>query len=950
MDRRNFLRILAATGAGLASGCDSRKAEKLIPYLEQPQTIVTGLAKYYATTCRECPAGCGMLVRTREGRAVKLEGNPDDPLTGGALCARGQAALQGLYNPDRPVAPLLRGPDGRLRETSWEEALARLNSALAAPMSEGREGAVAFLTGETADSDAELLQRFARTLGGRPPVNLRLFSEAPLALAAQSLFGLNAMPEFHPEAADLVISLGADFAETWGNPVAMTAGFTRMHAYREGKSGRGLYIGPRQSTTASVCDEWIRLTPGREAAALRVIADEMLSNPVWIDDTVNQQARQLLASMPVSRAEAAVGGASPALRKVGRELQKASTPLVFASGLGADAAAAHALAMFVTWLAGGAGKTLTFTDPARPVRGDSPATAAALIEEAAGGGIEVLIVHEANPAFLLPGTAEAIGKAPFVVCFSTQYDETAALADLVIPIDHPLESWGFHTPSAGRVGIIQPAMRPVFGTRAFGDILIELGNDLWKDVFTYKNTREFVENRLAELRGESAPSLAEIKRNGVIGRPARAVEIKLKAGAVLAGADKFANGGEHAGTPALFFPHPYLYDGRGADKPWLQEVPETSTSIAWGTWAEINPETAAIIGLQLGDAVRLTREGEEVTVPVLVTPQVMPGIVAVPIGQGHSELGRWAKGRGANPLKLADSGTHAALAGLHVETAAVKGGGFPILASGSQYQGARDLARAVPVAHVGEEHDEHHFDQTLYPAQEYPRYDWCMAVDLDACTGCGACSVACYAENNIGVTGPGRVADGREMSWIRIEKYADGDDVRLLPVLCQHCHHAPCEPVCPVNAAYHTDEGTNAQIYNRCVGTRYCANNCPYKVRRFNFFDYSFPPPLNLQLNPDITVRERGVMEKCTFCLQRIKEKKELAAREERPVADGEIVPACAQTCPAGAITFGNLKDETSRISRLSNDPRSYRLLEELGTRPSVFYLKKVIRKEGGEA
>ncbi len=947
MDRRNFLRILAATGAGLASGCDSRKAEKLIPYLEQPQEIVTGIAKYYATTCRECPAGCGMLVRTREGRAVKLEGNPDDPLTGGALCARGQAALQGLYNPDRPAAPLMRGPDGKLRETSWEEALAALKSTLAEASN------AAFLTGETADSDAELTARFARTLGARPPLNLHLYGETPMALAAGSLFGLNTVPEYRPQQADLLVSLGADFAETWGNPVSMTAGFTRMHAYHEGKLGKGIYIGPRQSMTATICDEWVRLAPGREAAALRVIADEMLVDPVWIDTATAQRAQQLLAQMPVPQAEAAVGNASPALRRVGRELRRASSPLVLASGLGADSVTTHALAMFATWLTGGAGDTMTFPRPARPVRGHPTATVTELIDEAAGGGVDVLLIHESNPAFLLPGKADALADAPLIICFSTQYDETAALADLVFPIDHPLESWGFHVPAAGRIGIIQPAMRPVFDTRAFGDILLALAHDLPQipgGTLPWKNNREFVEARLAQLRVSASPSLDEIKRSGGLERPSAPAEINLKSNAAIPGAATFAIGGEHAGTPALFFPHPYIYDGRGADKPWLQEVPETSTSIAWGSWAEINPETASALGLQRGDAVKLTREGNEITVPVLVTPQMMPGIVAVPIGQGHTELGRWAKGRGANPLKLAEFGASPILAGLHLQTAAVPGGGAPITASGSQYQGTRGLARTVPIAHIGEEHDEHHFDQTLYPKQEYPQYDWCMAVDLDACTGCGACSVACYAENNIGVTGPERIAGGREMSWIRIEKYADGDDVRLLPVLCQHCHHAPCEPVCPVNAAYHTDEGTNAQIYNRCVGTRYCANNCPYKVRRFNFFDYTFPPPLNLQLNPDITVRERGVMEKCTFCLQRIKEKKELAAREGRPVADGEIVPACAQTCPAGAITFGNLKDHDSRISLLSRDPRSYRLLEELGTRPSVFYLKKVDRKEGGEA
>jgi anaerobic selenocysteine-containing dehydrogenase/Fe-S-cluster-containing dehydrogenase component len=947
--------MVATAGAGFAAGCDTRKAEKLIPYLAQPPEIVTGEARYFATTCRECPAGCGMLVRTREGRAVKLEGNPDDPLTGGALCARGQAALQGLYNPDRPVKPLLRDEAGKLCEATWEEALERIKTGLSAALSAGRPGTIAFLTGETSDSDAELIEQFAGVLGIRRLVNLRLFTEAPQARAAESLFGITAAPEYHPEKADLLISFGADFAETWGNPVALTAGFTDMHGYRNGAKGRAVYVGPRQSNTASICDEWIRLLPGREAAALRVIADELLTNPIWVDTGTATHVKDLLAIMPVTQAETAVGGAAKRLRELGRELVKAAAPLVIASGLGADAATAHSLAMLVIWLAGGHGTTFTFKSPARRVRGSSINSVADMLDAAENGSVDVLMIHNANPAFLMPSKTEALEKARFIACFTTQFDETAALADLVIPINHPLESWGFHAPSASRFGVIQPAMKPIFGTREFGDILIELAASLpgrGGRTIPWANTRSFVEARLEEMHKEEKTEgtphdLRELKRRGGLNRVTESIAATLKADAVIPDAVHFANGGG-VGTHALFFPHPYLYDGRGADKPWLQEVPETSTSAAWSSWAELHPDTATSLGIARGDALKLSREGGEITVPVLITAQVMPGVVAVPIGQGHEELGRWAKGCGANPLKL--TGTGATLAGLAVTLKAVKGGGAPILAAGSQFQGSRGLARAVAIAEAGREQDDHRYDQSLYPEHEHPIYDWTMVIDLDACVGCGACSVACYAENSIGITGAQGLATGREMAWIRIEKYADGDDVRFLPVLCQHCHHAPCEPVCPVNAAYHTDEGTNAQIYNRCVGTRYCSNNCPYKVRRFNFFDYKFPPPLHLQLNPDITVRERGVMEKCTFCLQRIKDAKEAAKNEGRKVADGEVLPACAQTCPAGAITFGNLKDVESRVSTLSRDPRAYRLLEELGTRPSVFYLKKVLRGEGGEA
>ena len=937
--------MMAATGAGFAAGCESRTTEKLIPYLEQPGDVVTGVARHYATTCRECPAGCGVLARTREGRVVKLEGNPQDPRTGGALCARGQAALQGLYNPDRLITPLIRREDGKLHEADWDEALSLLSQKLAQAAGSA-PNAVAFLTGETSDSDAEMISIAARAWGARQPLNLRLSGEAPIIAASGALFGIEAAPEFHFEVADTIVSFGADFNETWGNPVAHASGFAGMHSWDGNTHGRALYVGPRRSNTAAACDEWIRLAPGLEAAGLRIVADGILRDPFWIDPAAAQGAAALLESVPLAEAEAAVGPVAGRLRQIGGDLQHSSAPLVIASGLGPDAETAHALAMLITWLAGGAGTTMIFYDRPRPARGDSLQAVQSLIEDAASGAVGALLIHQANPVYMIPATAESMASAPFVAYFGTQYDETAAAAHVVIPIDHPLESWGFHAGSSDDLGIVQPAMRAVFGSRPFGDLLPLIAPE-GSEPLPWDSAKAFVEARFRALAAQvpMGPSLEDIKRRGGIGLPTNEVIPEPAAGATVPAWEP----PEGEGLSTLLYPHPYLFDGRGADKPWLQETPETSTAATWGTWAEVSPKTAAQLNIGRGDTVLLAANDREISAPVLVTDQVMPGVIAVALGQGHTELGRWAKGRGANAFSLAQGDAGMVLAGLRVNAVAA-GRAAPIVAAGSQYQGTRGLARAVEAAHAGEHHEDHAHEYTLYPEHEYPNYDWGMVIDLDRCDGCGACVVACHAENNIPFVGPDRVAEGREMSWIRIERYADGDDVRLLPVLCQHCHHAPCEPVCPVNAAFHTEEGTNAQIYNRCVGTRYCANNCVYKVRRFNFFDYKFPTPMHLQLNPDVTVRERGVMEKCTFCLQRIKEAKETASRENRKVADGEVVPACMQTCPTGAISFGNLLDENSRVRTMAADPRAYRLLEELGTRPSIYYLKKVLRTKGGEA
>jgi molybdopterin-containing oxidoreductase family iron-sulfur binding subunit len=751
----------------------------------------------------------------------------------------------------------------------------------------------------------------------------------------------------------------------------------------------------------------------------------------------------LLAMVPVAEAEKALGGEAQRLRAIGQALAKAGPgALVIASGSGPDGDLAHALALLATHLAGATGRTILYPNPPRPPRGDSIAAVSSLLQDAASGAVEVLLIHEANPAYQLPSLAPLLEKARFVACFTTMPDETAAAcADLVIPIDHPLETWGDHVSGAGVIGLLQPAMQPMFGTRAFADVLLEMAAGLpqqgekQKDSgppkggtpneelakggtpneepttggipnegppkggtpnkeppneeppkggtpnegtaqppaarqAAWPNARAYYESRLAAYHKTLGGAAAfadferEAKRTGIL----KAEKIDATPVKVASGARLPAWQAPQQGVLSWLFPHPFLFDGRHANKPWLQEIPESTTTIVWDSWAEVHPVTAKEIGVEPGGSIVLGSGKSAIATPVYITTQVAPGVVAIPIGQGHEQYGRYATGRGVNPLRLIDA-TRAPgglpLSGLPLKASAGPRPVSPLVrTSGGMDQGERNLARAVPLTETqrpetqrpdregGALESEHGRDRpfvkdppSLYPDHQHPVYDWSMVIDLDACIGCGACVVACHAENNVPVVGKERVRKGREMAWIRVEKYVQGDnEVRFLLDLCQHCHHAPCESVCPVHATYHNGEGLNVMIYNRCVGTRYCSNNCTYKVRRFNWFDYVPDPPLPLQLNPDVTVRERGMMEKCTFCIQRIQRAKEQAKNEGRPVRDGEVVPACAQTCPARAITFGNLTDPKSRVAQLWNDPRGYRLLGELGTRPSIVYLKKVIR------
>ena len=411
----------------------------------------------------------------------------------------------------------------------------------------------------------------------------------------------------------------------------------------------------------------------------------------------------------------------------------------------------------------------------------------------------------------------------------------------------------------------------------------------------------------------------------------------------------------------VVYPSLSHYDGRGANRPWLQELPDPMMMNVWDSWIEIHPQDAAAAGISTGDAIQVSSPYAQFDLPAQVSTAVKPGVVAIPIGQGHTSYGRYANNVGNNPIDLLDPKPSEKTSGLEwagMKVELLKKSDRLVLAtvSGSDTQHDRGIVQSVPLAALVETRtpasEGQHKEEALsmYADHEHPNHRWGMTIDIDKCTGCSACVAACYAENNIPVVGKEQVAVGREMAWIRIERYFDEHSetphADFAPMLCQQCDNAPCETVCPVYAAYHTEEGLNGQVYNRCIGTRYCANNCPYKVRRFNWFEAQWVEPLNWQLNPDVTVRSKGVMEKCTFCVQRISDGKNTARNERRPVRDGEIIPACAQTCPAEAITFGDLKDVNSSVSRLiaEEDQRDYKVLEELNTRPAVTYLKAIKR------
>jgi molybdopterin-containing oxidoreductase family iron-sulfur binding subunit len=985
LDRRRFLTVLGGTGGGALalSGCSTDRVEKLIPYLVQSEDQIPGVATWYSSTCTECSTGCGLHVRTREGRAVKLEGNPEHPVNQGKLCSRGQAGLQGLYNPGRLKGPMARVANGGLQEITWDDAIGRLASKL------GPAGnKVSVISGAGRGTFSDLLGAWVRALGGRL-VRYETFGSEPLRAANRQVFGIDQVAALDFARAKYIVSFGADFLDTSMASIENARGFARSHGFDERDVAKFVYLAPRMDLTGLNADQWHPIRPGSEAALALAMANVLLT-----ERGGDPGLRGSLRGFTPETAAQETGLPVATIERLAREFGASRPSLAVAGGVGSQHAGATevcAAVNLLNYVAGNIGETVRFG--ADLDTGDGYGALQALLTTLDAAQVNVIIVHEANPAYTLPrasGFAAKFQKVGFKVSTSMYLDETSSLCDLLLPQHHPLERWDDLRPRAGVYSLMQPVMEPVFNTMATGDLLLRtakaLGGPLAR--FTAPSYKDHLRARWEALAGERREKdfatfwHAALQRGGVFVDAPAPARVSLAPGAARVTYTKptFEGNGDFVFAT---YPHSMLSDGRGANKPWLLENSDPVTKITWHSWVEVHPDTARKLDLRDGEILRVTSPRGSIEAPVFVYPGIHPDVVAVPLGLGHTEYGAYARGRGVNALDLLGAPSGDFLPYISTRVSVEKTGDYKALASiaGTPRQLGRGIAEGISLdaakkgltveqAYLAEgrgKHDintelelealkgwsEKQLQETKYGdyAGDPPR--WGMAIDLAKCTGCQACVTACYAENNIPTVGETEIGKGREMTWIRIERYWEGGEepgepvtARFIPMLCQHCSNAPCEPVCPVYAAYHTPDGLNGQVYNRCVGTRYCANNCPYKVRYFNWYKYnqvSWPEPLHLQLNPDVTVRARGVMEKCTFCIQRIRGAQNDARLENRPVRDGEVVTACAQACPSDAIVFGDVHDPASRVARLHQNSRGYRVLEDLNTRSAITYLAKVL-------
>jgi molybdopterin-containing oxidoreductase family iron-sulfur binding subunit len=1030
LSRRDFLRAAGFVIAGTTlAGCQRAPVQPALPLLVQPEEAVPGRASYYASTCGGCSAGCGLLAKVRDGRPIKLEGNPDHPLSRGGLCAVGQASLLGLYDSLRLQQPLRDG-----QPITWEEVDQGVRAGLDAARGQGGVRVLSgSLNGPTARRQLQLFLRFLGQFADARHVIYDPLSSSAILEAHRQTHGVRVLPRYLFEQAEVVVSFDADFLGTWIAPVEFAAGYQagRTLAGSPPRCSFHVQFESRLSLTGSKADERVRIAPGELGLVMTHLAQRLAG--LRIRASVNEA--QVLVMTHLARrlagAEAAPVADGLLDRLAERLWQKRGRSLVVC---GSQDVAEQVLCNLLNHLLGNYGATLEVARPSYQRQGEDAALEV-LLGELRAGRVAALFLLGCNPAYDLPGGSDwesLLQRVALVVCCAERLDETARLLTLpsppggegrargarfVCPLPHYLACWDDAEPVAGVVSLAQPTLRPLGDTRPLLESLAA-----WSGApqSAYQMLRTTWETEVFP-RYRTALAAAAASTIGNVGPPAGdgplLASSALVAGNMLRGGtfrdfwdhtlhEGFArvaprevrlhefNFGTvqavlHARRPAegtfalVLYPTVGMLDGRHAYNPWLQELPDPISKVTWDNYACLAPATASRLGLHDGDVVRLEAPGPGVSgaleLPVLVQPGQHDGVVAVALGYGSAISARFADirphwlqaqptvgsdglvGVNAAPLLRWEGGTlRFTRDGVRVTPL----GRRQPLASTQDHNTITVPLQLAQPGHVrlpivqettvaaltaAVNHSRQEPEQAdLWPEDHpTPGHRWGMVIDLAACTGCSACVVACQVENNIPVVGKDEVRRHREMHWLRIDRYYSGEtgdvDVIHQPMLCQHCGNAPCETVCPVLATVHSSEGLNQQVYNRCVGTRYCANNCPYKVRRFNWFDYARDDTLqNLVLNPDVTVRSRGVMEKCSFCVQRIQEARIEARRQGLPIEDGAIQPACQQSCPTGAIVFGDLNQRQSQAAQLAGNGRGFQVLAELNVRPSITYLKGV--------
>ena len=958
--RRDFLKAVGfGVGAVTLAACQKVPVHKSIPYLIKPEEVTPGIANYYASTYE----GSAILVKTREGRPIKVEGNPNDLLSKGGLSAQAQASVLDLYDVNRTKEPVKNGSG-----VSWSELDDHVILELAKTLDSGKKIRIVSST-ISSPSTLGVIADFITAYPSAKHVTYDAVSYTGIIQANQNSFGKAVLPHYNFDKADVIVSFGADFLGTWISPEEFTrqyVGNRNDKALASKKMSRHIQFEAGMSLTGTNADVRIPLKTSEESFALLNLYNAIAGTTLPGSKPLTNKAAANAVTIAANELKAAKGRA-----------------LVIA---GSNEIAIQILVNAINSLLGSYGTTIDLDNYSKQYAGND-AELAEFVNEVKRGEVGAVFFLNTNPVydyFRAKELSDALAKVPLRVSFSDTKDETALACNVIAPNHHYLESWGDDSAIEGYYTILQPTINPVYNTRQAEQSLLLWSSNAINNYYGYvRNNWETNILPLGGLAGQ--PGWETLLQTGfvkVADKPAGvytfALDLNGVAQKITTQSAKITGSGEK--LELALYQTVALRDGKRANNPWLQELPDPVSKVTWDNFAAMSQTDMKRMGLVEGDVVTIDANGYSIALPALLQPGQAEGTVSVAVGYGRTKGGAVIEegiGKNAFPFYSMSNGTVQGSA-----VADVKATGDNIVLAQTQthhsYEG-RNVIRETTLADFvknpaeasghGEEHKKY---DLFWQERDRPVYDWVMAIDLNACTGCGACVVACNAENNIPVVGRDEVRRRREMHWIRIDRYysfneggktlTEEQEIAELPelnnvsvvhqpMLCQHCDHAPCETVCPVLATVHSSEGLNHMAYNRCVGTRYCANNCPYKVRRFNWFNYwndsRFDNYLNnehtqLVLNPDVTTRFRGVMEKCSMCIQRIQAGKLKAKMEKRPVKDGDIKVACQQTCSANAIIFGNRNDPNSEVAKALKSERTYYVLEELNVQPGIGYQAKV--------
>ncbi len=969
LNRRRFLALMGAGAAVAAAGCNNYQDKGVIvPYNQKPEEVTLGLPNYYASTCSGCESACGILVKTREGRPIKIDGNPDHPVNKGKLCAKGQAGIMNMYNPERFRDPMLSKT-----QINWADADKKVVDALKAATAAGKE--IAIVTHKIVSPTAKkLFDEFKLAYPTTKVYSYEVFSDTARKNAWMKSYGKPSMPVLQLDKAKVIVALESDFLSTEHNMLEYTRLFTQNRDVMSGREFNRLYAVEGAATVTGMnADYRIRLRTDAIEEFVMCLVVEFAAKKKLSGFPAN------LSSNTLDHFRTKYALNETAVKNLVADLDKYQGEAIVYAGDKLPESTHIAVNLLNDIL----GNTKLYSQEIESVDQmplSAPEELGSLVSAMNSGNAAVVIHYDTNPVYNLSpeyGYADALRKVPLTVTLTEQVTETSELSQYVLPIHNQLECWGDFKTRTGFYSMQQPIIAPLYNTRQKEAIILN-----WKEPKEFNENlyKDYLSANWEKSMYPATGTAASFKKfwNSALHDGVVYVNEKPEGTAATFNAEAMASTGKVRASNdyvVLLQSNNNVGDGRFASNGWLQELPNPITKLVWDNYAALSVQSAAELGVNTNDIIDISIGNRRQSFPVFIQPGLADKVIEISLGYCRTAAGIVGTGIGVNANVLIAK-SPALSDRIYNDAKVSKGSGtYELISTQEHYpidsdpllkdiQFRRGIIREGTVEEFKKnpgflKHESHLEMDPInkpqpYATTEYTGYKWGMSIDLNKCTGCGACVTACNVENNIPIVGKDGVKANREMMWLRIDRYyygtPDAPSANFQPMLCQHCDYAPCENVCPVAATTHSTDGLNGMTYNRCVGTRYCSNNCPYKVRRFNYFDwrdrfrdsFQYEEPLDQMANPEVTVRSRGVMEKCTFCLQRIMKERQDAIAENRNVEGSNVTTACQDACPAYAIEFGNVNDKGSTVTKYREHPLGYSVLEEIKVMPNVTYIAKL--------